>query len=101
MGQSQQQYEKLYSPEQRELAINSLTEAQNAAKHLSQAEIRQVFKIEEPTCRRARALGIEFADSVAKDLKFGLWQQIMLTQICIVREVGSADQQAAIIALMR
>lgn len=101
MSQSQAQYERLFTPEERELATKSLSEAQNAATHLTKTEIRQVFKIEEPTCRRARVLGLEFADNVAKDLKFNLWQQVLLTHICIVREFGSPDQGAGIIALMR
>jgi hypothetical protein len=101
LGQSQEEYEKLFSPEERQLAIDSLADAQLAAKHLTSVEIRQVFKIQEPTCRRARIAGIKFADSVAKDLKFNLWQQLLLTHVCIVREFGSPSQQASIIALMR
>jgi hypothetical protein len=89
-----------FSPEEQEMATTSLSQAQNAATHMTIAEIRQVFKIERPVCSDARDVGLSYIDKVSDHLDLSLWQGILLTHLCIVKWYGSSEQQAALIALM-
>lgn len=97
---AQSDYGTLVSAEMQAQAAESLLEAQKAATHMTNAEIRQVFKIERPVCSDAKELGIGYTDKVADHLDLSLWQGVLLTHLCIVKWYGTSEQQAALIALM-